>query len=160
MYNLIRDFKDSTDKPVVVSMGSVAASGGYYISAAADEIVANATTTTGSLGAVLPLNDFTGLDETVGIDQRFIESGEFKTIGSPWKDLSQQDREILQSYIDNSFDRFVQVIVEGRDLSEERVREIADGRIYTGNQARELNLVDQLGDLENRRGSLPQNARK
>jgi protease-4 len=148
MYNLIQDFKESSDKPVVVSMGSVAASGGYYISTAADEIVANATTTTGSLGVVLPLNDFTNLDETIGIDRRFITSGEFKSIGSPWKELEQQEREILQSYVDESFDQFVQIIVEGRGLSEDRVREVADGRIYSGKQAKELDLVDELGDLE------------
>lgn len=148
MYRLIQDFKGSSDKPVVVSMGSVAASGGYYISTAADRIVANPTTTTGSLGVVLPLNDFTGLDETVGVSRRFITSGEFKTIGSPWEDLGQRERDILQSYVDDSFNRFVEVIVEGRGLPEERVREIADGRIYSGNQARDLNLVDRLGDLE------------
>ncbi|CAN5709404.1 signal peptide peptidase SppA [soil metagenome] len=148
MYNLIRDFKDSADKPVVVSMGSVAASGGYYISTAADEIVANATTTTGSLGVVLPLNDFTNLKDTIGIDRRFVTSGEFKTIGSPWTELNQQEREILQSYVNESFDQFVQVIVEGRNLSEERVREVADGRIYSGKQAQDLDLVDELGDLE------------
>ena len=148
MYNLINDFKSSSDKPVVVSMGSVAASGGYYISTAADEIVANATTTTGSLGVVLPLNDFTNLKDTIGIDRRFVTSGEFKTIGSPWTELDQRERDILQSYVDESFDQFVQVIVEGRDLSEERVREVADGRIYTGKRAKELNLVDELGDLE------------
>ncbi|MGF1473910.1 MAG: signal peptide peptidase SppA [Rubrobacteraceae bacterium] len=148
MYNLINDFKESSDKPVVASMGSVAASGGYYIATAADEIVANATTTTGSLGVVLPLNDFTGLKETVGVDRRFITSGEFKTIGSPWTNLSQEERGILRSYVDDSFEQFVQVIVEGRGLSEERVREVADGRIYTGSQAKELNLVDELGDLD------------
>lgn len=148
IYRLIQDFKGSSEKPVVVSMGSVAASGGYYISTAADEIVANATTTTGSLGVVLPLNDFTNLKDTIGIDRRFVTSGEFKTIGSPWTQLTQEERGILQSYVDESFDQFVQVIVEGRGLSEERVREVADGRIYTGKRAQELELVDELGDLE------------
>jgi protease-4 len=148
MRDAVVDFKREARKPVVVHMGSTAASGGYYVSAPADVIVANETTLTGSLGAVLPLTNFSEAAEKYGVRQEYIKSGEFKDIGSSWNEITPEEREILQSYVDDGFDRFVEVIVEGRGLSEERVREIADGRIYSGPQALELDLVDELGDFD------------
>jgi protease IV len=148
MYQSILDFKKSTGMPVVVSMGSVAASGGYYISTAADEIVAYETTLTGSLGVIIKLTDFSEAAEKYGIQQEVIQSGEFKNMGSSFKELTPKEREIFQSFIDVSYEEFVSVIVEGRDMSEERVREIADGRIYSGEQAKELGLVDEFGGLD------------
>ena len=148
MHQSILDFKEQTGKPVVVSMGDTAASGGYYISTAADRIVANETTLTGSLGVIFTLTDFSELADRYGVEQEVIKSGEFKDMGSSFRDLTPEEREILQSIVDESYDEFVSVIVEGRGLPEERVREIADGRVYSGEQAKELGLVDSFGGLD------------
>jgi protease-4 len=148
MHQSILDFKRSSGKPVVVSMGDTAASGGYYIATAADRIVANETTLTGSLGVILTLNNFTEIAEEYGYKQVIIKSGEFKDMGSSFRDLTPEEREILQSIIDESYDEFVSVIVEGRGLPKERVREIADGRVYSGEQAKELDLIDSFGGLD------------
>jgi protease IV len=152
MHQSIIDFKRSSGKPVVVSMGDVAASGGYYISTAADRIVANETTLTGSLGSIFTLTDFSELADRYGVEQEVVKSGEFKDMGSSFRDLTPEERQILQSIVDESYDAFVGVIVEGRDLSEERVREIADGRVYSGEQAKELGLVDSFGGLDEATG--------
>ena len=148
MHQSILDFKRSSGKPVVVSMGDTAASGGYYISTAADKIVANETTLTGSLGVFIPLLNFSEAAQKYGVTQEYIKSGKFKTMGSSWNDLTPEERKIFQSIVNEEYDRFVQVIVEGRGLPEERVREIADGRIYSGEQAKELGLVDSFGSLD------------
>lgn len=158
MYRTILEFRQKTDMPVVVSMGDVAASGGYYISAAADEIVANETTLTGSLGVIISLNNFTDLADKYGYKQEVIKSGEFKDIGSSFRELKPEERKIFQSVIDESYDEFVSVIAKGRDLPEDRVREIADGRIYSGKQAKELDLVDEFGDLDRAAALAAENA--
>jgi protease-4 len=129
-------------------MGDTAASGGYYISTAADKIVANETTLTGSLGVIFSLTDFSELSDDYGVEQEVVKSGKFKDMGSSFRNLTPEEREILQSIVDESYDKFVSVIVEGRDLPEERVREIADGRVYSGQQAKELGLVDSFGGLD------------
>ena len=152
MHQSILDFKRSSGKPVVVSMGDVAASGGYYISTAADKIVANETTLTGSLGVIFTLTDFSELAHRYGVEQEVVKSGEFKDMGSSFRDLTPEEREILQSIVDESYDKFVNVIVEGRGLPEERVREIADGRVYSGEQAKQLGLVDSFGGLDEAAG--------
>ncbi len=156
MYRDILEFKESSGKPVLGSMGGTAASGGYYIATAADEILAEETTLTGSLGVILQLPNFTEAADKIGFEQNIIKSGEFKDMGSSFRDITPQERKIFQSIVDESYDEFVEVIVEGRDLPEQRVREIADGRIYSGKQARDLGLVDELGDLE----AAVQNARE
>lgn len=148
MHDEIVDFKRRTGKPVVVSMEEVAASGGYYISAPADRIVANEGTFTGSIGVIFSFLDLTRASEKYGIDQIAITSGEFKDIGSSFEELESDEREILQSLVDDSYDQFVEVIVQGRGIPEDRVREIGDGRIYTGSQAEEIGLVDELGNLD------------
>ena len=148
MHQSIVDFKENTGKPVIVSMGDSAASGGYYISAPADHIVANESTLTGSLGVVLPLLNYSEAGEKYGVTQNYVTSGEFKDIGSPWKELEPEEREILQTYVDQSYDDFVDVISSGRGIPEDRVREIADGRIYSGETAKELGLVDSFGGLD------------
>ncbi|CAN5837002.1 hypothetical protein BH23ACT11_BH23ACT11_26170 [soil metagenome] len=148
MHEHITEFKRSSNKPVVVSMGSTAASGGYWISTAADRIVANETTLTGSLGVFLPLLNFSKAAEKYGVTQSYVKSGKFKTMGSPWKDLTEQERKIFDSIVTQHYDNFVEVITEGRGLPEEKVREVADGRVYTGLQAKRLGLVDKLGDLQ------------
>jgi protease-4 len=148
MHDSIQDFKEETGKPVVVSMGQTAASGGYYISTAADRIFANANTLTGSLGVIFEYLNFTEAAEEYGIQQEVVKSGPFKDIGSPTREPTEEELEILQAYVDEGYDQFVQVIVEGRDLPEQIVRELADGRVYSGQQAETLGLVDELGDLE------------
>ena len=152
MHQSILDFKGYTGKPVVVSMEDTAASGGYYISTAADRIVASETTLTGSLGVFIPLLNFREAAEKYGVTQTYIKSGKYKTMGSSWKELTPEEREIFQSIVDHYYDEFVQVIVEGRNLPEDRVREIADGRIYSAAQAKDLDLVDELGELDEATG--------
>jgi protease IV len=148
MHQSILDFKEQTGKPVVVSMGDTAASGAYFISTAADRIVANETTLTGSLGVIFTLTDISELADKYGVEQEVVKSGEFKDMGSSFRDLTPEERDILQSIVDEAYDKFVSVIVQGRGLPEERVREIADGRVYSGEQAKELGLVDSFGGLE------------
>ena len=148
MRDEILDFKESSGKPVVVSMGDMAASGGYYISAPADSIVANPSTLTGSLGVIISLLNYEEAQEKIGLREEVVKSGEFKDIGSPANELTPEEREIFQELVNEDYDEFVRVIVEGRGLPEDRVREMADGRIYSGRQAENLGLVDELGDLE------------
>lgn len=144
----IHEAIESIDKPVIVSMAGTAASGGYYISAPADYIFARPDTTTGSLGVILTLFDVTELGEKVGVSVESITSGPNKAIGSPWETLTAEQRIILDEYVDESYEEFVRVIADGRGLSTEEVYELADGRIYSGRQALELNLVDELGNLD------------
>ncbi len=148
MHQSIVDFKQNTGKPVVVSMGDTAASGGYYISAPADRIVANETTLTGSLGVIFQLNNFEELADKYGYKQVVIKSGEFKDIGNAFRQITPEEREIFQSLVDESYSEFVDVISSGRGIPEDRVREIADGRIYSGQEARDLGLVDSFGGLD------------
>jgi protease-4 len=148
MHQSILDFKKNTGKPVVVSMGDTAASGGYYISTAADRIVANETTLTGSLGVIFQLTNFSEAADKYGISQEIIKSGKFKDIGNAFRKMEPEEREILQSLVDESYEEFVSVISEGRDMRKDRVRELADGRIYSGSRAEELDLVDSFGGLD------------
>ncbi|WP_455662706.1 signal peptide peptidase SppA [Pradoshia sp.] len=135
-------------KPVYVSMGSMAASGGYYVSAPADQIYASPETLTGSLGVIMQSYNFEGFAEKYGIEMVTIKSGEFKDIGNSFRDMTDEEKKIMQSLVNNSYDQFVDVIAKGRGMSEEEVRKVADGRIYDGRQAMELNLVDKLGYLD------------
>ena len=148
MHQSILDFKKNTGKPVVVSMGDTAASGGYYISTAADRIVANETTLTGSLGVIIPLNNFAEAADKYGIKQVVIKSGKYKDMGSAFREMRPAEREIYQSIVNEGYAEFVDVISEGRGIPEDRVREIADGRVYSGIQAKDLGLVDSFGGLD------------
>jgi protease IV len=132
-------------KPVYISMGSMAASGGYYISAPATKIYASPETLTGSLGVIMQGINYAGLAEKYGVDFVTIKSGPYKDIMSPSREMTEDERKILQSMIDNSYEGFVKVISEGRDIPITKVKEIADGRIYDGRQAKELNLIDGFG---------------
>ena len=140
--------QENTGKPVVVSMGDTAASGGYYISTAADRIVANKTTLTGSLGVIFQLNNFAEAADKYGIKQVVIKSGKYKDMGNAFREMRPDEREIFQSIVDESYAEFVGVISEGRGIPQDRVREIADGRVYSGSQARDLGLVDSFGGLD------------
>lgn len=137
------------DKPVVVSMSSVAASGGYYVSAPADYIFARADTVTGSIGVIYTLLNVEELIDEVGIDVELITSGENKGLGSPFEELTPEQRGILQGLVEETYDEFVRIVAEGRNLSQSDVRQLADGRIYSGRQALAVGLVDELGNLQN-----------
>ncbi len=148
MHQSLLDFKEESEKPVVVSMEETAASGGYYIATAADRIIANETTLTGSLGVIFSYLNYGEAADRLGLEEEMIKSGEFKDIGSPTREPTPEEIEILERLVNESYDNFVEVIVEGRGLPEDRVRELADGRVYSGLQAEELGLVDELGNLE------------
>ncbi len=135
------------EKPIVVSMGELAASGGYYISAPADVIMANPATLTGSIGVITQITNLEELMEKVGVEVVVIKSGLHKDEGSPFREMTEEEKAIWQAIIDETYDQFVAIVSEGRDLPKEKVREIADGRVYTGKQAMELGLVDELGNL-------------
>lgn len=132
-------------KPVVAFFEDTAASGGYYISAPADRIVAMPDTITGSIGVIAVVPDLSGLYEKLGIRYQVVKSGEYKDMLSSDRPMTEEERAILERLIQEAYDAFVQVVAEGRKLPEDRVRELADGRIYTGRQALEVGLVDQLG---------------
>lgn len=135
-------------KPVIVSMGSVAASGGYYIAAPATLIYANPGTITGSIGVLMKFSNLEGLLNKVGMKSFTLKTGKFKDVGSPARTMSAEERAMLQAVIDSSHGQFVKAVAEGRKLPEEQVRAIADGRIFTGEQALGHKLVDRLGTLQ------------
>jgi protease-4 len=135
-------------KPVVVSMASVAASGGYYVSIPAHRIVANPGTITGSIGVIMQFTNLEELYGKLGLKSLVVKSGEHKDIASPFRPMTSEDRKILQGVIDDVYDQFVSAVAEGRNLSVEKVRNLADGRIFTGRQAKEVGLVDELGGMQ------------
>lgn len=135
-----------TGKPIVASMADVSASAGYYLAALADVIVANPGTITGSLGVYMQVANFEELYEKLGIEYNYIKSGEYKDMGATNRPLRSEEKEILQAMVDDIYQQFIETVAEGRNMPAERVKELADGRIYTGNQAKELGLVDELGN--------------
>ena len=135
-------------KPVIVSMGSVAASGGYYIAASAREIVANPGTITGSIGVIMEFTNFQELLDKIGLSSVVVKSGEYKDIGSPSREMTSLERQILQDLIDDVHSQFVASVAVGRKLDEEAVRKIADGRIFSGRRAMDMGLVDRMGNLD------------
>lgn len=148
IHDKIKEIQKETKKPVYVSMGSMAASGGYYVSAPADKIFASPETLTGSLGVIMQGVNYAGLAEKYGVEFTTIKSGPYKDIMSPTRPMTEEERKILQSMIDNSYEGFVKVISEGRDMPVEQVKKIADGRIYDGRQAKQLHLIDGFGYLD------------
>ncbi|HTG81641.1 MAG TPA: signal peptide peptidase SppA, partial [Geobacteraceae bacterium] len=135
-------------KKVVVSMGSIAASGGYYIAAPASLILANPGTITGSIGVLMRFSNLEGLMGKIGMKAFTLKTGKFKDVGSPVRPMTDQDKEMLQNVIDNTHSQFVKAVAEGRKLPFADVKAIADGRIFTGEQAVALKLVDRLGTLQ------------
>jgi protease-4 len=140
--------KARVKKPVLASMGALAASGGYYIACAAQRVYANPGTITGSIGVIMPFMNVKDLVEKLGVKGLTVKSGAFKDMGSPLRDMTPQERELLQGVVDNVHLQFVNAVASGRNLHREDVLRIADGRIFTGEQAKELGLVDALGNLE------------
>ena len=148
VYEALLEYKEETKRPIYVYMGSQATSGGYYVSMAADKIYANPECWTGSIGVIISgLYDLSGIMEKYGIRAENITSGANKDMGTSIKPLTDEQREILQSLVDDSFDRFVDVVAKGRGMDEKRVRELADGRIYSATQAKENGLIDEIGSL-------------
>ncbi len=135
-------------KPVVVSMGSVAASGGLYVSVGATKIVANPGTITGSIGVILQTYNLKELSDKLGVKVITVKSGRFKDLLNPFKEPDPESLKVVQELIDDSYEQFVKAVAEGRKIPVERVREFADGRIFTGRKAKELGLVDYLGGLD------------
>ena len=140
--------KAVAQKKVIVSMGSVAASGGYYIAAPATKIIANPGTLTGSIGVIMEIPNIEGLMNKIGIKTEVIKSGRHKDIASAFRTMGKEEREILQGVMDNVHEQFMKAVADGRKIKLEEVRKIADGRIFTGEQAKTHGLVDDLGTLE------------
>ncbi|CAH2030684.1 signal peptide peptidase SppA [Trichlorobacter ammonificans] len=138
----------AAQKKVVVSMGSMAASGGYYIAAPATVIYANPGTITASIGVLIKFSNIEGLMDKIGIKSTTVKTGTFKDAGSPSRPLSPEERAMFQAVIDSTHEQFVRAVAEGRKLPLERVRELADGRILSGEQAKVVGLVDKLGNQQ------------
>lgn len=150
LYLKLKDYKESTGRPVYAAMGSVAASGGYYISAAADKIVANRNTWTGSIGVTMgTIYDISGLLEKYGVKTQTITAGSNKAMGSVVQPLTAEQQAIFQALVDEAYEQFTGIVSEERGIDLEDVKALSDGRIYTAKQAYELGLVDAIGSFEN-----------
>jgi protease-4 len=149
MHEALKRFRKDSGKPVIACITDVGASGAYYLACGADEIICQPSSITGSIGVVVQTLSFAGTMKMLGISSDAITSGPLKVMGSPLKDLTQEERKVFQAMVDEFYDRFVAVVAEGRKpLSAEKARALADGRVYTGRQALKLGLVDKLGDLQ------------
>ncbi len=135
-------------KPVVASLGGMAASGGYYIASICNRIVANPGTLTGSIGVIMELANVEDLMRKLGLKGYNFKSGPHKDMGSPLRSLTEEEKKIFQSLVDNVHGQFVKAVAKGRGMTEARVQDLADGRVYSGEQAKEAGLVDELGNLE------------
>jgi protease-4 len=149
IYDEIRRFREEQKVPVVAQLMGVAASGGYYVALAADEIHAQRTTVTGSIGVIFSGFNLAGLMEKLGVENQTIASGAFKDSGSMLRRMRPEERNQLQSVIDDLYERFIEVVKSGRSkLAPERIRELADGRIFSANQALDAGLVDQISSSQ------------
>jgi protease-4 len=148
IYDAIKRVRNKNNKAVIASMGSVAASGGYYIAAATDRIVANPGTLTGSIGVIMETANVEGLLQKIGVEGVVIKSGKYKDVGSPLRKMSAEERGLLQAVMDDVHKQFIEAVAEGRSMELRAAQVLADGRIFTGRQAKEAKLVDELGDLE------------
>lgn len=144
LYLKLLEYKEQTNRPVYTYMDDEACSGGYYISMASDYIMANRNAWTGSIGVIIQLNNLSGLYDNLGIKEINITSGANKAMGSSGTELTDEQKDILQSLVDESFDQFVDIIATGRGMTKEEVKNIADGRIYSAKQAKEVGLVDEV----------------
>ncbi|MBM3235828.1 signal peptide peptidase SppA [Candidatus Poribacteria bacterium] len=151
IYSELGKLKTKSRKKIVASMGTTAASGGYYIACAADEIFANPGTLTGSIGVIMQIITADGILKKVGVGSEVIKSGKFKDTGSPMRSMTDEERTILQETVDDVYAQFVDAVFEGRQnkgLTRKEIVELANGRIFSGQQAYERKLVDELGDLQ------------
>jgi len=149
MYRMVKDFREETGKPVYVSMQSMSTSGGYYVAMGGDEIYASPTTVTGSIGVIATFPEIRGLMDKIGLEMNAITSGRNKDAGAFYKEMSDDDRALYQSMVDEFYNRFVDVVAENRtNLNRNDLEHLADGRIYTGPQAYEAGLVDGVAYLD------------
>lgn len=148
IYAAVRRVRNEHKKTVVASLGTVAASGGYYIAVATDRIIANPGTITGSIGVIMQLANFEELLKKLGVSSVVIKSGQYKDLGSPFRLMTEEEQGLLQSVMDDAHRQFIEAVAEGRSLDVADVESFADGRIFTGQQAKDILLVDELGDLE------------
>jgi protease-4 len=149
LYHEIRAFREKHKIPVIASILDVGASGGYYVAAAADKIVAHPSSVTGSLGVIMVTVNARGLLEKIGVEPAVVTSGPRKDMGSPFRAMTDDERTIFQGVINSFYNRFLAVIKEGRhNLTEAEIQKLADGRIYSGEQAKAVGLVDSVGYLE------------
>ncbi|MBI5407579.1 MAG: signal peptide peptidase SppA [Nitrospirae bacterium] len=148
IYEEVKKIRDEGKKKIVTSMGSVAASGGYYIASVSDKIVANPGSITGSIGVIMELANVSGLMKKVGVESVIIKSGKYKDIGSVFRTMTKEERDLLQGLMDDVHDQFIEAVAVGRDIEKEQLIPIADGRVFTGRQAKELGLVDEIGNMQ------------
>ena len=147
IFTAVRRLREAK-KPVVASLGSVAASGGYYVAVSADRIFASPGTLTGSIGVVMQLANVEGLLKKVGVEYVVVKAGAYKDVGNFARAMTPEERRILQALLDDVYDQFIAAVAEGRGLDPQAVRAFAEGRIYSGRQAHGLKMVDDLGGLE------------
>ncbi len=149
VYHEIQELKETREIPVIASIMDLGTSGGYYVAMAADQVVAHPSSVTGSLGVIMLTLNASGLLEKIGVRANAVTSGPHKDMGSPFRTMTERDRAIFQSVIDNFYDRFLRVIEQGRpNLKPETIRQLADGRIYSAVQAQDLGLVDMIGYVD------------
>ncbi len=149
LYHEIQEFKKTRKIPVIASIMDLGTSGGYYVAMAADQVMAHPSSVTGSLGVIMLTLNASGLMEKIGVRANAVTSGPHKDMGSPFRTMTEQDRAIFQSVIDNLYDRFLRVIEQGRpNLKPKTIRQLADGRIYSAPQAKDHGLVDMIGYLD------------
>ena len=148
LYRALMEYKEVTGRPIWAFFGPTAASGGYYIAMAADHISADRNTTTGSIGVIISYTNVSGLYEKLGLESVYITSGRNKSMGASDLELTEEQRAIYQSVVDEAYDQFVGIVSAGRGMPENRVRILADGRIYTAKQALENGLIDEITSYE------------
>ncbi|MEA3286937.1 MAG: signal peptide peptidase SppA [Candidatus Marinimicrobia bacterium] len=154
LYHAIREVREKSDKPIFVSMSSVAASGGYYAALGADTIYANAGTLTGSIGVIMQFPVYSDLMEKIGIGMRVVKSQEFKDAGSPFREMTAREQAYYQELIDDVYDQFTEVVSRERGIDEINMQSLANGKVFTGRQAYKNGLVDTVGTFEDARRAL------
>lgn len=147
MYESVKKVRDS-GKPVIISISSLGASGGYYVSCGGSTIIADPGSLVGSIGVIINLMNLKELAQKLGINETTIKSGELKDAGSPFKDLTEKDKEYFQSIVDDSYEQFLDVVSKERKMDKEKLKQYADGRVFTGKQSKEIGLIDSLGTYE------------
>lgn len=148
MYFAVKKAKERYGKPIYTSMGTVAASGGYYLALATDSIFAAPSTITGSIGVIMDFPQWTQVMEKVGFRLNVIKSGEFKDAGSPYREFSLRDQQYFQNLVDNVYDQFLQVVADERKMDIAEVRTLSGGQVYTGTMAKDNGLIDAIGTLQ------------
>lgn len=147
IYSEVLNFRKDK-KPLIVSMGSLAASGGYYIASPSQKIFADPGTLTGSIGVIMTLPMFEGLSKKIGIEMRTFKAGKYKDFTSPYRDITSQEQSVLQRLLDDTHEQFISDVAKGRNLPFDSIKAIADGRVFTGRQALTIHLVDTMGGFQ------------